>query len=123
MARFIQFGDSHVRDLETYHPIPTNQCSLYKLANTRGLYVAVLDAPVSGVEVLLRIDTVWTAMLREGGLKRKRNIVIEYEGDECVPPQDMTDDPTPIKILTSHVVALQIGFDPIFYADGLPLFR
>jgi hypothetical protein len=73
---------------------------------------------------LLRIDPVWTKLLKEGGLKRSRGIVIDFEYEECfhtpIPPYASQYAPG---LLAPHVVALQIGFDPVFYADGLPIFK
>lgn len=119
MARFTQFGDAHVRDLETYNFLPINQCSVQQVSVTRGIYVARLDHEA---DVLFRIDTVWTSQLYNGGYARSRGIVIDYEGDTCPVPDDLKETHLSVKTLTPHVVAIQMGFDPVFYADGLPLF-
>lgn len=124
MARFTQFGDLHVRDKETYHELPVNFCTLHKLPDTRGLYVATVEDEAYAADFLLRIDPVWTKLLNKGGLERSRGIVIDFEYEECtyttIPPYA---NQYAAGLLVPHVVALQIGFDPTFYADGLPIFK
>jgi hypothetical protein len=88
------------------------------------LYVAKVKDKTHAYDLLLRIDPVWTKLLKEGGLKRSRGIVIDFEYEECfhtpIPPYASQYAPG---LLAPHVVALQIGFDPVFYADGLPIFK
>ena len=124
MARFMQFGDMHVRDTETYHELPINRCTLYCLSNVPGVYVATLDNVSAGAEVTFRVGPRGMRALHEGGLDRRRGIVIDFEYEECIynpiPPYRNQHN---AGLLVPHVVAVQIGFDPVIYEDGLPLFK
>ena|GEM_PF-5265479 len=123
MARFIQFGDAHVRDTETYRELPVNQCTIEKIPKRRGLYIATLDDKSLDVEIPLQINPTLTPQMLEEGFERKRGIVIDFEYEECTPPIGYEGSYTPVGLLFPHVVAIQIGFDPVLYADGLSLFE